>query len=124
MKPPITGMATPEQMRELWNQVLTGILGKVSSPTVSAEILQTARGFLNDSSYVNPRASEASIQRQLARLNRLYVDGLVAALGSGVPSAGLLEEARLYSLQLERQQPPKGVSSHPEAITINIPFLL
>lgn len=120
-----TDKATAADLQSLWDVVLAGLLRIAAKGNPSIELLMTARRFMADSGYQNTNASADRTQRQLRKLERLYREGLIAALGSGdVPSAGLLAEARVYRDQLLRQQAIEGTtpSAHRLPTLPDIPF--
>lgn len=129
--PAHTTVATPDEMSALWESVLKQLLGKLSGTkkgSAAAELLQVARGFLKDSSYVSPKVNNKATQRQLERLQRLYQERLLAELANGSPSVGLLTEARLFRQQLEQQMALEAGaavaagSSQLQSIPISTPF--
>ena len=114
--------ATPAEMARLWKMVLKHLLSSLSGQKVSAEVLQVARGFLKDSSFVSPAVNRKATQRQLEQIQCLYSEQLMAELAKGSPSVSLLGEARLFSLQLEQQMALEAGSSELASISISTPF--
>lgn len=114
--------ATLADLAKLWKLVLKHLLANLSGNKVSAELLQVARGFLKDSSFVSPAVNRQATQDQLEQIQRLYAEQLMAELAKGSPSVGLLTEARVFRLQLEQQMALEAGSSELESISISTPF--
>lgn len=116
------GKATRAEMAALWSSCLSQLLERVKAPKVTAEILTVSRAFLKDSSYTNPKVNSRGNQRLLEQLDCLYREKLMAGLADGIPSVGLLTEARMYRLELEQYMALDEGFTQLQSIPVNTPF--
>ena len=121
-EPPTTGKATAVQLGHLWSLCLRLLVSKLGSPKVSAELLMVSRTFLKDNGYVPTRLHGRATQKLLADLNSLYRQKLLAGLADGLPSIGLLSEARLYRAEIEQHIELSDGMKQLTAVPINTPF--
>jgi len=122
-EPPITGKATAVQLGHLWSLCLRLLVSKLGSPKVSAELLMVSRTFLKDNGYVPTRLHGRATQKLLADLDSLYRINLIAGLKNGIPSIGLLSEARMYRQELEQHMALDVGFKQMQSIPIKTPFM-
>ena len=120
---PTTGKATASELSKLWSLCLTQLVSKLSVPKVSAELLMVSRTFLKDQGYVSPRLNGRATHNLLAELDSLYRINLIAGLKNGIPSIGLLSEARMYRQELEQHMALDVGFKQMQSIPIKTPFL-
>ena len=120
---PTTGKATASELSKLWSLCLTQLVSKLSAPKVSAELLLVSRTFLKDNGYVPTRLHGRATQKLLADLNSLYRQKLLAGLADGLPSIGLLSEARLYRAELDQHIELSDGMKQLIAVPIKTPFM-
>jgi len=120
---PTTGKATAVQLGHLWSLCLRLLVSKLGSPKVSAELLMVSRTFLKDNGYVPTRLHGRVTQKLLAELDSLYRQKLLAGLADGIPSIGLLSEARLYRAELEQHIELSDGMKQLTAVPIKTPFM-
>jgi len=93
----MAGPATHAELTELWRTFKDALMARLQcGPKLpSAELLACCRKFLRDSA--QPVPSDEATQKDLERLQRLYLQRLVEALAQPNPSAAVLAEARQFS---------------------------
>jgi hypothetical protein len=124
------GRASVDQLQELWRELLRNLLGIFKGPKrLSAENLQVCRKFLKDSGQVYP-PDEAS-RKKLEKLQRLYLEALVAAFERRAerseerPTAALLGEVRQFlewSGHSPNVSPTQARLTARELLAMEVPF--
>jgi len=116
-----TMKATRESLETLWTLTLGHLVTKASRSKPSAELLGLARQFMQDNHHIGP-VDTPKVRKQLEQLHAAYLQGLVAAMGDGVPTASLIHESRLCLEKAERDQQAIEASTGHPSIPGGVPF--